>query len=621
MKPERRQDLLVVTLVLLAAFALRLYRIESVPFRGDEAFAVRYWADSPRVVLQDLAQWEPHPLGTFLSFWAWKTVAGDSELAMRYLSLLGGMVGVAAVGALARFFLKRRMSVWLSAAYAASHPFLIWHAQDARNYALWFGTSTLAMCLFLRAVHTNRTRAWLLYTLAETIALYTFFLEVFLLPVQALYLVLSSHRQNRFHPTIRAWLAIGFLLIPWAIQGWHLQNSDYRGATEQADMNRLFTWFLPTLLTGRGYNWPWDIIVPASWFLFVGITLISARDRHHIMRWLVLWGAMPMLFLLIAATSMSVFHPRYLIAATPAFLLLTIYSLTRNMHPNNKHPRLRMGLCLGMGIFPLLSLVALGQYYWSAPQKAPNWPELATYLEARSEAGELILQAVPDPAFNYYYRGSSDEISLIPDTAVASQLQPLIAKYQTIWMVGEAPAAREALADEMQELSTDSPGDFRVTQFRRWIVTPEEIATSTETLFGDFARLKGFAIQGPDRSTLSLTVLLYWEPLAQTTTDYKVFVHLVGPQNPTTGSTLWDQDDHRPQYGFASTRSWQRGTLYRDPYHLLGEPAPALVPGTYSLQIGFYDPETGARVSVFDDQGNAIGDSFTLTSFVWPLAQ
>ena len=54
----------IMVALLGVAFALRLYRLDAVPLRGDEAFAVRYWAAPPLTVLRDLADWEPHPFGT-----------------------------------------------------------------------------------------------------------------------------------------------------------------------------------------------------------------------------------------------------------------------------------------------------------------------------------------------------------------------------------------------------------------------------------------------------------------------------------------------------------------------------------------------------------------------------
>ncbi|MBP8972504.1 MAG: hypothetical protein KBH93_01400, partial [Anaerolineae bacterium] len=180
-KRPHTHSLALLTALLAATFLLRIMQLGEVPLRGDEAFAVRYWADDPATVVRDLAQWEPHPLGTFLSFWVWKSAAGSSEFAMRALSLLGGWLGVAATGALARSLLHSRRAALVALALAAVHPSLIWHAQDARNYALWFGASSRAMGLFLRATARNRRRDWALYLIAETGLRYFFFLEAFLL--------------------------------------------------------------------------------------------------------------------------------------------------------------------------------------------------------------------------------------------------------------------------------------------------------------------------------------------------------------------------------------------------------------------------------------------------------
>ena len=51
----------MVVLTLLAAI-IRLHHLDTVPLRGDEAFTVRFWAQSPAETWNDLAGWEPHRL-------------------------------------------------------------------------------------------------------------------------------------------------------------------------------------------------------------------------------------------------------------------------------------------------------------------------------------------------------------------------------------------------------------------------------------------------------------------------------------------------------------------------------------------------------------------------------
>src|SRR5579859_2787137 len=123
-----RRFLWATVALLLLCFALRIDNLGQSSLRGDEAFAIRYWAQSPGVVVATLADHEPHPLGTFFSFWAWKSLVGDSEFSMRMLSLLVNVAGAAGMIAFARRLASSR-SIGLVAGFLwAISPDLIWHS-------------------------------------------------------------------------------------------------------------------------------------------------------------------------------------------------------------------------------------------------------------------------------------------------------------------------------------------------------------------------------------------------------------------------------------------------------------------------------------------------------------
>ncbi|MBN1563639.1 MAG: glycosyltransferase family 39 protein [Anaerolineae bacterium] len=629
-RARRFASLILLTTLLGLAFGLRVFRLDAVPLRGDEAFAVRVWADSPATVLRDWFDREPHPLGTFLGFWAWQNVAGDSEFAMRYLALLGNLIGVAAVAALAKRLLRSQSAaLWIAPIAAllwAINPFLIWHAQDVRNYAIWAGLSPLALWLFLRAADSNRPRDWTLYALAELIALYTFFLEAFFVIVQAMYLMsLQNHcKRQTITRALFVWAVIGILLIPWFIQIYLLSGSGYEGTTKASDPPQLITWFIPVLFGGEDLHAPWDTIITALWFGFFALTLwigITRRDRVRL--FLVAWLIVPMLMLLIVGSRMAVFHPRYLIALTPALLFVIISGLIRiTQQPISPSPGLerRSGgeviVRIAALLIPLIGVTTLPAYYRGDHPKAANWPALATYLTTRARATDEIIGPNPDPALGYYYRGGAHEFGLIPDVDISAQLRSELNFYDTFWLIGRDPDAEQFLHDNTQFISFDEIPGFPIMQFRTWDVDPDEMQVETAIMFGNIVHLRGYTVQGPDSAIHAITVLLYWEPIRQTDTEYKVFVHLVGPPHP---GPLWDQDDARPMDGFASTRQWEIGTLYRDPYHLLAPPSTDLAPGTYTIQVGFYDPATSDRLPVFDAEGNEIGDSYSIMTFDWPL--
>ena len=621
MSGARHRWLWSLALILGLAFALRVYRLDAVPLRGDEAFAVRSWAADPRDVVRDLARVEPHPLGTFLGFWAWKQVAGDSEFAMRALPLLGNLIGVAAMAQLGRRLLGSARAGLIAAALWAINPYLIWHAQDVRNYAIWAGLSPLALWLFIRALDRGRRGDWLLYIAVEALALYTFFLEAFFLLGHVLYLLLMRRDRRAVRGAVLSWALLGLLLVPWFAQIWFLADSGYQGAVGDARPAALLTDFLPTLLIGAVPPAPWNVLLPLAWIALVAAAWRLRRPPlPRFGWWLALSALLPAALLLVAAGRMSVFHPRYLLAATPALLLPSAWALAPLFERRATRPA-RTAIAAALLALPLLSAVELAGYYRGDEAKSPDWPGLVAFLKARTLPGDLIVLPAPDPAFVYYYGQPADETSLRPDADPAALLRPEVNFRSGIWAINAPPDARAFLEAHMQPVGEQWAGAFRIHQYRRWDVRASEIAQPSGAQFGDFARLEGVTLQGPDASNPALTALLYWEPLRQTATDYVVFVHLAGPgTSDTDAGPLVDQADHRPRDGFASTLSWEPGDRVRDPYHLLETPVD-LAPGVYRLIIGFYDPaDPAARVPVTGADGAPLGDGLVLPAFEWPLS-
>lgn len=110
---------------------------------------------------------------------------------------------------------------------------------------------------------------------------------------------------------------------------------------------------------------------------------------------------------------------------------------------------------------------------------------------------------------------------------------------------------------------------------------------------GDFASLTGYDLV---RTGEKWNLMLYWRAEARPDRDYTVFVHLIGPVNPATGSPVWAQDDAQPGHGSYPTQSWRPGETILDRYTLiLPTQAP---PASYEIELGLYQLDTGARLPV-----------------------
>ena len=86
-------------------------------------------------------------------------------------------------------------------------------------------------------------------------------------------------------------------------------------------------------------------------------------------------------------------------------------------------------------------------------------------------------------------------------------------------------------------------------------------------------------------------VTLTWLALRDAGQDYKVFVHLLGPDGSVIG-----QHDGDPVGGFTPVTRWRSGEIIRD-LHIVPLP-PDLPPGDYSLRAGLYQLEPLRNLSV-----------------------
>jgi hypothetical protein len=97
-----------------------------------------------------------------------------------------------------------------------------------------------------------------------------------------------------------------------------------------------------------------------------------------------------------------------------------------------------------------------------------------------------------------------------------------------------------------------------------------------------------------------LFIDLYWKAEARPAQRHTVFAHLVGEaHNPATGGPVWAGHDGEPLLGAVPTPHWPPGVVLIDRHPLTVDPGAP--PGTYQIEVGLYDPNTGQRLPVAGD--------------------
>ena len=594
-----------VVLLILLAFGLRIYRLDAVDLRGDEAYSVVNWTVEPfsEKWLQ-LAREEPHPAGAMLIYWAWNGLMGTSVFATRLLSVLGSVLGTAVMIAIARRLLRNWRLAAMVGFLCAVNPFLIWHAQDARTYGVLSALTPLTFYLLLRAVDDDnserRLRPWLFYILIQTLTLYIYYFEVFWVAAQGLY-ILSLQRMNLFKQAFKAWIIVGLLSIPVGIQVYYLLFvSEYEGTAGDADASALFKQFIPTLLFGENTTSIGLGILFALIFA-VGLWWVG-RSQLRQARSILSWALIPPTLLFIVSNFSSFFRPRYVMTVTPALLLGVVIGTYYLGEATLRHSKNQSSIWVAATVTILMSVVSVfevNDYYFNDVPKSPNWQKLTDYLEDRTTENDVVIFGQPDPAIEYYYNGSGT-ITFIPieEVDLEGAFETMLQTYDGIFLLnGERTGdAGSYFQNHAQHIIGDTQPN--VVQYRSREVNPREIQHPLDVQFGDVARLCGYSLlQGDFGGTI---LLLYWEPLVQTATDFSVLLHLVtvvegaGESPLPVAAAL----DHGVANSLVSTRTWSVGTIVRDPIAIPVE----LPAGHYFIRVGMYETSSSEnRLLIADD--------------------
>ncbi|HUN10155.1 MAG TPA: glycosyltransferase family 39 protein [Aggregatilineales bacterium] len=600
---------LILLILILIGFALRLYRLDVSPFRGDEAFTAQYWTLPLDQSLTQIATIEPHPALTYASYYLWGTVVGTDEFPLRMFPALISLLAIPALYGIGQH-LGGRWTGLLAALLWVLQPYALWHAQDARNYALWSGLSAVGLWLGLIALRHNRLGDWLHYGLTITLAANLFYNEWFTIIGLGLYVLIVYRRDwsrvKRFF--MAALLAVGtsglsFLFLQLSLLG----RGGYGGTASGFDLA-----FLPGLVTtlffGRALPSAWIAIVFAGIVLFIIVVgFLLYRHERRTFFWLLCIALLPITLLSIASLRLKIFAPQYVLAALPGFVaVLAVSSLPRRLRL--RAAPLQIIIWLSLLGYIGLSVISLFNYFYDPVyRKAANWPLVTDYLQAEVDSDDLVIQQSIDAAFGYYYRAEALDIALpsspsqsVPE--VERALAAYVTQHPSIWLVGQpypdwpnGDAVQSWLDVRWQRVFDQWADGIHIQRYRPWTVADAELGVETSHgTFTGLVDLRAVQMVMPVVDASDLTVWLYWQPLAPSERDLRVFVHLVGGINPATNTPLWSQDDGPPQDGRISTQSWTVGTHYRDVYQV---PLANVPSGTYELRVGFYDPVSGTRIT------------------------
>ena len=183
-----------LVLLLWLATVLRVWGLEAQSLWYDEGYSAYLGAHLPPDQALDLTVRDIVPPLYYLFLRIWLPFSGTTEYALRFPSVLFGVIAVALVARIGRDLIRfsapltaktdERWVSLLGAALAAIAPVLIWLSQDARMYSPLVTWTLLAAWGLLQvasptAVRKTRRMGWALFVGAGLAALYTHTVSAF----------------------------------------------------------------------------------------------------------------------------------------------------------------------------------------------------------------------------------------------------------------------------------------------------------------------------------------------------------------------------------------------------------------------------------------------------------
>lgn len=609
---KKNLTLFVLVGILLLGAALRIYRLNAPSLRGDEAFTLIHWMQQPLAQTLDvIATVDPQGPISYALYRGWALIVGADEGTARILPALISLIGIAAIYGIGKRIGGRDVGL-LAAALWAIHPYAIWHAQDARSYALWIAAGPLALWLALTALTRGRRADWIAYVAAGSIAAYIYYLEAFVIVAMNVY-VFGRFRRDR--PRLLRWIAsqvlIAAIIAPWYLQERLLVRSGYGGTTDNFSTEGLFGKLLPELLFGETLSNQPAPIIGIAVIIVVALLIISRLPY----RWLlVALVVIPVVGISLIATRLGVFASRYILSVS---VILTVITSLLFFRFTNMSPILRSGLLLLVLLGGAVSLV--NHFASHDYAKSPDWRELALALDAHVTNEAWVIQAAADEAFTFYCLERIQQATTCDDKLPANPVQsPTEIKsilttrsdaYRSIWYVAKAPSdwanAQTVYAWLEANWQPIRTFDFRglpALEYRPWSVERDAASITPIVTFGSIAHLSAIEISTDPNQML--TLILTWHAVSISEQPLKVFVHLLGDDE-----VIRTQSDQFPQDGRVATDTWESDRAYRDVYALSHA---GLAAGDYTIAIGFYDPQSGQRLPVTIGEGDAVTDHYRI---------
>ena len=625
----------VPLIILLLAFAVRLYRLDNQSFAFDEGWTSYAIHHSWRAIWGVLVP-DNHPPLYYILVKAFAELAGYGDFSVRFFSVMCGMTLVAGLYALGRRLGGAVMGI-SAALFAACVPSLVYYAQEARMYSLLMALAVLSSYSLLRVLQDREARHWwtrwrALYVVALSAMLYTHYFAVLLLVAQnglwlswnlGLITAQSERKRPLFGKRALGWClgqtAILASYLPWlptAVRQVRIgQGTWWRmplpGSVIVRDIWRFFV-LGPRRPPGVPPFGPW--LGPVALAGLVAVFL-GWRRRIRALGFVLIILALPVGLMVLIGSRLPIYTDRYTLVAAPGLALIVGLGISACWEalPGRGAWWGRTAALVLLCAALVAPLPQLRAYYVEETYWREDFCRAAQYVMEKTDAGDTVVLLGSFQPIMQYYRGPA-EVLRFPQRGDSVQ-----SEQEVVGVLGQGVQPGASVRLVMYSWETVDPQslvegqlrahcEFRGEHWQRETGQRPIRVLNFVACDGDFALEPRQTIDAVWDGQVALSgyrlvdvspgsrgqVVLWWRTLRRPDRDYSAFVHLLdGQGNKVT------QYDKLPLSDFYPMRAWPENVDQRDSYPLK-IPADADFHGAW-LAIGLYDARSGQRLPVVQD--------------------
>lgn len=354
--------------ILALYLGLTFATISRYSFWFDESYSAAITEESFTEAVS-LTAVDVHPPLYYGVLTVWRSIFGDSDLAMRSLSAVFGVVALSILYVLLRRFFDRRASL-CGVLFAAIGPYMVRFGQEARMYtiaaSIILAATLVLVVLMQRPVKQRSMRLWVLYGVLIALALYTHYFSGLILIPHAVY-VLGHYKGSlkerykqigpgKYYAGITALVLFGFWLPTLIVQFVTVSGGFWIPRVSELSFTNLVVGqlLLFTEITQRNL---YAYLATIALIVFSILLVRYVRSQKGITKQgmvLLLMGfALPVVTLfIISAPGTSYFYSRYFAQYSPLFyglLGVVSYSLIRNRSTR------KGGMVVGLALVGILT--------------------------------------------------------------------------------------------------------------------------------------------------------------------------------------------------------------------------------------------------------------------------